>query len=75
MPLAAILLTVIMSLAILARPGYTHQIVTATEPASAEAAKADDRDDEDLLSALTRSVVDDRLGIDERLRAAAVRQQ
>ena len=65
-----------MSLAILARPGYTHQIVTATEPTPTETAKADDHHDgEDLLSALTRSVVDHRLGIDERLRVAAVRQQ
>ena len=76
LPLAAILLTAIMSLAILARPAYTHQIVTATEPTPAETAQADDyRDGEDLLSALTRSVVDHRLGIDERLRVAAVRRQ
>ena len=76
MPLAAILLTLVMSLAFLARPGYTHQIVTATEPTPAETAKADDnRDGEDVLSALTRSVADHRLGMDERLRVAAVRQQ
>ncbi len=63
MPLAAILLTLLMSLAFLARPGYTHQIVTSTEPTPAEVAKADDdRDGEDVLSALTRSVADDRLG-------------
>ena len=76
MPLAAILLTLVMSLAFLARPGYTHQIVTATESIPAEAAKADDNGDgEDLLSALTRWVADGRLGMDERLRVAAVRQQ
>jgi hypothetical protein len=76
LPLAAILLTLVMSLVLLARPGYTHQIVTATEPTPTETAKADDHHDgEDLLSALTRSVVDHRLGMDERLRVAAVRRQ
>ena len=76
MPLAAILLTLVMSLTFLARPGYTHQIVTATEPTLAEAAKADDnRDGQDVLSALTRSVADGRLGMEERLRVAALRQQ
>jgi len=76
LPLAAILLTVVMSLAFLARPGYAHQIVTATESIPAGTAKADDSGDgEDLLSALTRWVADGRLGMDERLRVAAVRKQ
>ena len=75
MPLATIVLTLVMSLAFLARPGYTHQIVTATESIPAEAAKADDnRDGEDLLSALTRRIADGRLSMDERLRVAAVMQ-
>src|SRR6185295_10662676 len=76
LPLAAILLTLLMSLALLARPGYTHQIDTSTEPTPAVVAQADDnRDGEDALSALTRSVADHRLGLDERLRVAAVRRQ
>ena len=76
MPLAAILLTLVVSLVLLARPGYTHQIVTATGSIPAEAAKADDnRDGGDLLSALTRWVAAGRLGMEERLRVAAVRQQ
>jgi hypothetical protein len=74
--LAAILLTVVMSLTCLARPGYTHQIVTATESTPGQATKADDnRDGEDVLSALTRAMADGRLGMDERLRVAAERQQ
>jgi hypothetical protein len=62
-----------MSLAFLARPGYTHQIVTATEPTATEA--DDNRDGEDLLSVLTRRLADHRLGMEERLRVATVRQQ
>jgi len=76
LPLAAILLTVVMSLTFLARPGYTHPIVTAAEPTPAETAKADDDPDgEEVLSALTRRVADGRLDMEERLRVAAVRQQ
>jgi hypothetical protein len=76
LPLAAIVLSLLMSLTFLARPGYTHQLVTATEPTGAEAAEADaNRDGEPLLSVLTRSVADGRLGMKERLRVAAVRQQ
>jgi len=42
LPLVTILLTLVMSLAFLAQPGYTHPIVTATESIPAEDAKADD---------------------------------
>ena len=73
MPLAAMLLTLVMSLTFLARPGYTHQIVTATEPTPAKA--DEDPDGEDLLSALTRWVADGQLDMEERLKVAAVRQQ
>src|SRR6185295_10933256 len=62
-----------MSLAFLARPGYTHEIVTATEPTAAEA--DDNRDGEDVLSVLTQRLADHRLGMEERLRVATVRQQ
>ena len=76
MPLAAIVLTLIMSLAFLARPGYTHPIVAGTEPIPAAAAKTDDDPaGEDVLSALTRGVADGRLDMEERRRVAAVRQQ
>jgi len=73
LPLVAMLLTLVMSLTFLARPGYTHQIVTATESTPSKA--AEDPDGADLLSALTRWVADGDLDIEERLRVAAVRQQ
>jgi hypothetical protein len=76
LPLAAILLALVMSLTFLARPGYAHEIVTPTEPTPAETAETGDNfDGEDLLSVLTRWVADRRLGMEERLRVAAVRQQ
>jgi multidrug efflux system outer membrane protein len=73
LPLAAILLTLLMSLTFLARPGYAHEIATATELAPAEPHA--NYDGEDVLSALTRRVADGRLDMEERLRVAAVRQQ
>lgn len=78
MPLAAILLAaLVMNLTFLGRPGYAHEIVTATESTSAaKAAEADaNHDGEDVLSVLTRRVADHRLGMEERLRVATVRQQ
>ena len=76
MPLAAILLTLVMSLTFLARPGYTHQIVTATEPTPAEAAKADDnRDGEDCSRRSRARWPTVASAWMERLRVAAVRQQ
>lgn len=76
MSLAAILLALLMSLTFPVQLGYAHEIVTPTERTSAEAAEADDnRGGEDSLSVLTRRVADHRLGMEERLRVASVRQQ
>jgi uncharacterized repeat protein (TIGR01451 family) len=76
LPVAAILFALVSSLTLLAKFGYAHEIVTSIEPTAAQAAAADDNPQgEESLSGLTRRVADHRLGMDERLRVAALRRQ
>ena len=73
MPSATIILTLVMGLTLLAHAGHAHESTNSPPPAAVEAEAA--HEGSDLLSILTRGLMDRRLDVVERLKIAALRRQ